>query len=104
MVRKDNYELVKPPLKLRQVLLKTAKNAIKRPMTVTLIKKLPTAIIRLKISHQAPETRYTIQNTQLHSYSLRDIENSTDWIIGEPLANATPVSFSFIIARNVTLS
>ena len=44
------------------------------------------------------------KHTELHSYFLRDINNSTDFIIGQPLANATPVTFSFIFARNVTSS
>jgi len=44
------------------------------------------------------------KHTELDSYSLRDIKNSTDFIIGEPLANITPMSFSLIFAGNVTLS
>ena len=37
MVRKANHELVKPPFKLRQMLLKIAKRDIKRLPSVTLI-------------------------------------------------------------------
>ena len=53
MVRNANHELVKPPFKLRQMLLKTAKRAIKRLPLITLIISLLIAVLRLKISHQA---------------------------------------------------
>ena len=47
MVRNPNHKLVKPPFKLRQMLLKTAKRAIKRPPTVTLLLMIPVAVLRL---------------------------------------------------------
>ena len=45
----------------------------------------------------------TFKHIELHFDSLRDIENSTDLIIEESLANATPVSFSLIFAGNFYL-
>ena len=43
------------------------------------------------------------QTQELHSNSLKDIKNSTDFIIGELLANATSASFSLVFVGNVTL-
>ena len=47
---------------------------------------------------------HNLKHTTLHTYSLRDIKNSSNLIIEEPLANATSVSFSLIFTKNVTLS
>ena len=47
MVRKANYEPVKPPFKLRQTLLKTAKRDIKRLPSVTLIMSLLIVVLKL---------------------------------------------------------
>ena len=68
--------------------------------------RLPTAIY-IKAINKPPSNKNKVHNpkhTELHSYSLRDIENSTGLIIEELLANATPVPFSFIFAGNITLS
>ena len=61
----------------------------------------------IKAINKSPNTINKVHNskhTKLHSYSLRDIKNSTDLIIEEPLANTTLVSFSLIFARIVTSS
>ena len=61
----------------------------------------------MKATNKPPNTRNKVHNskhTELHSYSLRDIKNSTDLIIEKPLANTTPVSFSLIFIGNVTSS
>ena len=71
------------------MLQKTAKKAIKRLPSVTLIISFPTAT--------------QTQTQELHSNSLKDIKNSTDFIIGELLANATSASFSLVFVGNVTL-
>ena len=102
MVRKTSYELVKPPLELKQTFLKTAKRAIRRRYTHN---ETPNDYIKAII--KPPSTRrkvYNSKHTELHSYSLRYIEKSTDLIIRKPLANAILVSFSLIFARNVTSS
>ena len=57
--------------------------------------------------NKPPNTRNKVHNskhTKLYFYSPRDIENSIDLIIGEPLTNAIQVFFSLIFVRNVTLS
>ena len=61
--------------------------------------------IYIKAINKPPSTKNKVHNpkhTELHSYSLRDIENSTDLIIEESLANSTPVSLSFIFEGNIT--
>ena len=47
---------------------------------------------------------HTTKYTELHFDSLRDIENLTNLVIGEPLADATLVPFSPIFVRNITSS
>ena len=47
MVRKANHEPIKPPFKLRQTLLKTAKRDIKRLLSVTLIISLLIVVLGL---------------------------------------------------------
>lgn len=61
----------------------------------------------MKAINKSQNTRNKVHNlkhVELHSYLLRDIENSIDFIIKELLANATPVTFSLIFAGNFTLS
>ena len=55
---------------------------------------LPTAAV-----NKPPSTRRnvcTLKHTELHSNFLRNIENFTDLVIGEPLVNVTLVTLSHI--------
>ena len=98
-----NHEPIKPLFKLRQTLLKTTKKAIKRLPSVTLIMSLLTT----KVINKPTSTKRKVcifKHTELHSDSLRDKENSTNLVIGEPLTNATLVPFSLIFVGNITSS